>query len=325
MIERLIEALTTQRWGWPFRWLMALLRLSATRAQQRHQAELIGQLRQQLDVQQQLMARLEQQFAAAPASLPFSIERPSADYLEQAEVAVGVAVSTLSTVQKEHAFYSYYSEMYGSQVPLLESHYREYLGYLPQKSSAPLLDIGCGAGEFLRYLAVQEVNACGIDLDAAEAQRCNDQGLQVVCADALDYLPQATRSFSAITLFQVIEHMAWQDIRQLLVEVYAALEEGGCFIAETINLRHPLAFSGFYTDPTHKQPISDELLCFMFQWAGFKQVSLRYLMPVPVQGVPTCDETRTYYNYAVIGYKRQSATAATIQAPDADAGPVETD
>ncbi|MGD8563375.1 MAG: methionine biosynthesis protein MetW, partial [Desulfarculaceae bacterium] len=54
----------------------------------------------------------------------------------------------------------------------------------------PLLDIGCGRGEFLELAREAGITARGVDLNPEMAAFCREQGLEVAEADALEYLRQ---------------------------------------------------------------------------------------------------------------------------------------
>ena len=62
----------------------------------------------------------------------------------------------------------------------------------------------------------------------------------------------------------------------------AALEEGGVLILETPNPESLLAGSiNFHRDPTHLRPVHPDTLAFLCESAGFAQVEILRLSPVP--------------------------------------------
>jgi SAM-dependent methyltransferase len=122
-----------------------------------------------------------------------------------------------------------------------------------------ILDVGCGAGPGLRYLAGNGVQTYGVDLvyyPLAEAQKIVPvQGL--VQADVAYALPFADQRFDIVLLSEIIEHL--RNGRPLIFECYRVLRPGGHLIVTTPNLwdiRRKLAplfgkeWSGD-TDPTH--------------------------------------------------------------------------
>src|SRR4051794_19692386 len=76
------------------------------------------------------------------------------------------------------------------------------------REAAPVLDVGCGRGEFLTLLREAGVEARGVDADADMAAFCRGEGLDVEHADALAYL-EATAEGSLGGLFaaHVVEHL----------------------------------------------------------------------------------------------------------------------
>jgi 2-polyprenyl-3-methyl-5-hydroxy-6-metoxy-1,4-benzoquinol methylase len=325
------------KWGRPVRWLRALVLLPRTHARAlevliTHQN--IGELAEKLvGLEAELKAELKASADALCAGMdaldtrqvqsqkaisdlndftaqykksmdfPFMMESDGSGWLERSVRKLDVYVEDLTASEKHASFYSFYSEMGGDQSSVMQAHFEAYFGYLPQTSKSAVLDVGCGAGEFLQYLEKNGRSAVGVDLDAHEVERCLAKGYDVRCENALPFLESKKNTFAAITCFQVIEHMPWSDVQGFAAKAYSALEENGCCIIETVNLRHPLAMNGFFTDPTHQLPLADNLLCFLLEWVGFKNVKLLYLHPDQMSGTSRCEPERIYQNYAVIGYK----------------------
>lgn len=235
--------------------------------------------------------------------LPFSHAQPAPDWIANAEAVIGQRLADIPLAEREHWFYSFYSEMAGGVGHILRLQYEHYLPYLPQLPGLRVLDIGCGAGEFLKFLQEHGRLALGLDLDASEVERAGAAGLEAIQGDAVAFLPASSERFAAITLFQVIEHIPPAQLRPLVAACVDALAPGGALLMETVNLRHPGALNGFYTDPTHQIPISDTYLSFLFRWYGLERVELVYTLPEWQLGLNQDDAPRCYANYTVIGYK----------------------
>ena len=76
------------------------------------------------------------------------------------------------------------------------------------RDAAPVLDIGCGRGEFLALLREAGVEARGIDADADMVAYARGEGLDVEQADALAYLEALEDgSLGGIFAAQVVEHL----------------------------------------------------------------------------------------------------------------------
>jgi len=160
--------------------------------------------------------------------------------------------------------------------------------YLPHFRAAarpetPVLDLGCGRGEFLEACRAAGIPARGVDLNPAMVAACRERGLEVAEGDALEHLrglPEA--SLGGILMAQVIEHLTTDQLTELISLCAAKLAPGGALIAETINPQCLLTFAGaFYLDLTHNKPIHPEATRFLWQWAGLEKVEVLYLSPVP--------------------------------------------
>jgi len=236
--------------------------------------------------------------------LPFAWMAPPPEWIERADRRVGRPAATLSPAERKDAFYSYYSEIGGDARAILRQQYEAYLPMLQKASrdGGRVLDIGCGAGEFLSFLRAEQLPATGVDLSASEVQRAASAGLDAVCATADDFLAQGEERFAGITLFQVIEHLAPEAVLPTLEACVNRLMPGGVLMVETINMRHPMAVNGFYTDPTHRKPLSDNYLSFLLQWLGLRDVGVLYTLPEPLPGVSKDEPQRLYANYTVFGF-----------------------
>lgn len=147
----------------------------------------------------------------------------------------------------------------------------------------PLLDIGCGRGEFLELCKEKGIPAQGVDINPEMAELCRERGLKVQAGDALAYLrdlPDA--SLGGILAAQVIEHLTLDELSELVGLAAAKLAPGAAFAAETINPQCLTTFSGaFYLDLTHQKPIHPEAARFLWQWAGLSRVEVLNLSPYP--------------------------------------------
>jgi 2-polyprenyl-3-methyl-5-hydroxy-6-metoxy-1,4-benzoquinol methylase len=160
-----------------------------------------------------------------------------------------------------------------------------YLPYFKDAISedAPLLDIGCGRGEFLEAAREAGLAAKGVDLNPEMAAFCQEQGLNVVEGDAIEYLRGLPdESLGGILAAQLIEHLPLDELTEMISLCSAKLKPGGVLIAETVNPQCLTTFSGaFYLDLTHIKPIHPEAARFLWRWAGLGQVELVYLSPYP--------------------------------------------
>ena len=201
----------------------------------------------------------------------------------------------------------------GSRTEIKER-FREYLPYVDQR--APVIDLGCGRGEWLELLTENGIEARGIDSNTLQVRQCTDRGLDAVEAELFVYLQNlADESAGAITGFHIIEHLSFNALVLLLNEVLRVLRPGGVAIFETPNPENIVVGSNyFYLDPTHRHPLPTELMEFLFKNRGFENVELLMLHPwesgrVAGEG-QLAERFNAYFygpmDYAVVGRKAGS-------------------
>ena len=195
--------------------------------------------------------------------------------------------------------------------------------YLPKlvetgigSEAMPVLDVGCGRGEWLELLAENGLKAAGLDLNRVVLEICRERGLNVMEADAIDYLrglPEG--SLGGVTAFHLIEHLELPQLLDFLEAVRHALKPGGIAIFETPNPNNLLVSSRyFYLDPSHRHPIPPLLGKFLAEARGFERVEILELHPWPEEhhvDTRTGGEVAARFNecfygpqdYAIIGWK----------------------
>ena len=163
---------------------------------------------------------------------------------------------------------------------------RVYLPYLKDTGvgvkSLPILDLGCGRGEWLELLKEEEYQAQGVDINHVLINECIERGLDVVQGDFISFLREFhDNSVSAITAFHLIEHVPIKTLIVLLDEALRVIRPGGCVIFETPNPENlTVGACNFYVDPTHRSPLHPELTKFMIENRGFVPVSVNRLNPI---------------------------------------------
>ena len=145
------------------------------------------------------------------------------------------------------------------------------------------LDLGCGRGEWLLFLAEQGFDARGIDASLAMVAHCQAQGLKVNECDLLQALQlQPDGSLNLITAFHVAEHLDFASLYSLVAQAWRVLKPGGALLLETPNPENPLVGSHtFYHDPTHRNPLTPSALGFLLGYHGFERLDVLRLNPYP--------------------------------------------
>lgn len=146
---------------------------------------------------------------------------------------------------------------------------------------SPVVDLGCGRGEFLDLLVSRGVDAIGVEVDPRLVESLHAKGLKCEHADAIAWLRRAEHgSLAGITMIQVIEHLTPQEVVDFVVLARKKLRTGGKVIVETLNPQSLYIYArAFYADPTHDNPIHPAYLTFLFEEAGFSEVAIDWRSP----------------------------------------------
>jgi glycosyltransferase involved in cell wall biosynthesis/SAM-dependent methyltransferase len=165
--------------------------------------------------------------------------------------------------------YRDFEEIFRGPEEMIRDRQRPYLELLAGRE--PVLDAGCGRGEFLDLLREAGFDYEGVDADPDMVRRCHAKGHERVRnADLNAYLDSlAPASLGAIFSAQVIEHLSYRELRRFLALAREKLLPGGMFIAETVNPHSPQALKTFWVDLTHQHPIFPEVALELCRISGY--------------------------------------------------------
>lgn len=269
--------------------------------QLRHLEDVQQQLlegQQQLKIKEQKLQKqldqLAQEVGRNNAYL-LQLQNKITDFIEQAtdlypeikqNKALSVAKMPLDQIIEEQKhfldlLYVAFEDRYRGSTEDIRQQVAVYLPYIsavygPEK---PVLDIGCGRGEWLQLLKEHEIKAQGLDVNAVMIAQAQQSQLDVQCTDALEYLKQLPNaSLSAVTGMHILEHLEFNYMLRLLQEVLRVLKPNGIAIFETPNPEN--IFVGaqfFYTDPTHKNPLVPDTMNFLFEYIGYTKTEIKRL------------------------------------------------
>lgn len=157
--------------------------------------------------------------------------------------------------------------------------------------SSPVLDMGCGRGEFLEAARDAGLHAIGIDQSEECVALCRAKGLHAEKADMFAYLMGlADQSLGGIYCSQVVEHIDPLRLPDLIALIARKLHQGALAIIETPNPECLAIFAThFYIDPTHTRPVPPSLLGFYLEEAGFGRLEVERLSPA-VESMPELAE-----------------------------------
>jgi SAM-dependent methyltransferase len=160
-----------------------------------------------------------------------------------------------------------------------------YLSYIRDQNTGlantPVIDLGCGRGEWLELLGEEGLEARGIDVNRIFLAACREMHLNVIDEDVLTYLCSLkSGSIGAVTSFHLIEHLPLKTLIAVFDETLRVLKPGGVAIFETPNPGNLIVGScNFYFDPTHRNPLPAPLTQALLDIRGFSQTEILYLHP----------------------------------------------
>ncbi len=216
----------------------------------------------------------------------------SAMHLARAEAAIIVervrqALPPADVVVREELpsawddLYPPFEDVFRGSPELIRSRLSAYLPDVAglERGDRPVVDIGCGRGDWLAVLAAEGIPAYGVDSNLRSIERARELGLDARHGDAFAHLAEvAPGSIAAVTVFHLVEHVTTEQLVALLDLSYRALMPGGLLILETPNPDNLLVgSSSFYLDPTHRNPLPPALLAFLVGSRGFAGTEVRPL------------------------------------------------
>ena len=143
--------------------------------------------------------------------------------------------------EEQHKLDALYAELEdnfrGTQEEIKER-FRTYLPHIKSMDVAdmPIVDLGCGRGEWLELLKGEGYRALGVDTNRVLLDRCRARGLEVIENDALKYLRDLPdNSLGVVTGFHIIEHLQIGVLMNLLDEIVRVVRPGGLVLFETPN------------------------------------------------------------------------------------------
>jgi SAM-dependent methyltransferase len=266
--------------------------------QEQFNAHVLALLRLQLARQQNVDAEMKRahgvfQEALERADRFIGHQSEISDYFEQSRQALEAAQarlehSTRSLIErydfapffegisreKRAAFVDRFRGTYGHLRGLHHS-------YLPlfRDRPGPILDVGCGRGEFLAMMRMEGIAAWGCDPDPAMIETCREHEVTAVHADALAALRSIeVASLGGIFASQVIEHLFPGELLTVLKLARERLAPGGVIVLETLNPETlGVLAKSYYQDLDHKQPVDPEYLAGLLELRGFERVELHRL------------------------------------------------
>jgi SAM-dependent methyltransferase len=178
------------------------------------------------------------------------------------------------------AVYSLFEERFRGSPEEVADKQKFYLPFL-DGIQGPVLDVGCGRGEFLTLLKERGIAASGVEINPIAVEACREKDLTVEEGDGLAALAEKPeKSLGAVVAFQVVEHWSPETVFAFLREARRALASSGILVLETINTDSFSSLRAFFLDPSHVRPVPPEALRFLAEAAGFVQARIEFRAPL---------------------------------------------
>ena len=178
----------------------------------------------------------------------------------------------------------------------------ESLKHIPANGPASLLEVGCGAGEFLKRLREHNpgVSSVGLELNAAAAADARASGMDVRVVDVADHVRANAGMYDYVVAFQVLEHVV-APITFLRAAV-EALRIGGTLMIAVPDNTHRSIQSLFVRDdvllnmPPHHQGL----------WDGSSLSYLCRVLPLELKQLTTEPASAKHHSSAYRGLMKRN-------------------
>ena len=158
--------------------------------------------------------------------------------------------------------------------------YEPFLQILKQNNeNLAAADLGCGRGEWLEILKQNGFTARGCDVSEEMLKECEKNALEAKKQGAIEFLSELEdSSLALVSAFQLVEHLEFSELCELIKQARRVLKDGGILILETPNPENlRVATLNFYLDATHVKPIPPMLLEYLCEFEGFNNTFMMRL------------------------------------------------
>ncbi|MGL5116566.1 MAG: class I SAM-dependent methyltransferase, partial [Beijerinckiaceae bacterium] len=267
-------------------------------------AQTIGEMKADKTVEnlRRDLSQMRAEFAFSRARMQEDIRYTQRQGLQRGETAKPTPASpeqALSpTKETLNEIYLAFEEAFRGEQDTIRSRSERYIPLMPvtlAHTNLPVVDVGCGRGEWLLALREAGVFGYGVDLNASMLDAAKANALDVIEADAIAHLEGlAEGSLRAVTGFHIIEHLPFDILVRLLDASYKALAPGGVILFETPN-PECLVVGGytFHLDHTHIRPLPPALMLFLARQRGFADGRIiRQLSDIDLEQTPSVFEPK---------------------------------
>jgi len=147
----------------------------------------------------------------------------------------------------------------------------------------PVLDAGCGRGEFLTSCREQKIEARGVDTNERSVADLKQRGFDVSRSGVPEcFASIAHGALGSVLAMHVVEHLPVDALVALFRESALVLRAGRLLMIETPNAESmAMASSDFWRDPTHIAPRHPAALTVLAREHGFEIEEIRAVHELP--------------------------------------------
>jgi len=283
--EKRMAGLESVSMHWEQRLLDALTQVQEAARGNSSLRQAVAALEERMGNAQTSSRRLAERLARAEGRLheqSMSLAAPGGASVPErvARRKVAPAAGATSASPRFDALYFAFEQRFRGTREEIRRRLRYYLPLLKDsavgREGSPVLDVGCGRGEWLELLRDENITARGIDINPAMVQECREHDLDVVAADAIAQLKRLPdNALGALTGFHIVEHISLETLLELIEQARRVVEPGGLVIFETPNPENIFVGAcNFYIDPTHQRPLPPVMTQFLFESGGFSDVEI---------------------------------------------------
>ncbi|MEE9372237.1 MAG: class I SAM-dependent methyltransferase [Saprospiraceae bacterium] len=184
-------------------------------------------------------------------------------------------IPSAEELDHHYKVYAYSDGQYMSDVT--KARYKELLQeFSNYRKTGRMLDVGCGAGNFLEVAKNHDWKVYGTEFSQAAVSHCKNKGINIK-EGVLDVNDYEKESFDIITSFEVIEHI--NNPKEELEKFYKLLRPGGLLYCTTPNFN---AISRYYLKedyniiqyPDHLSYYTNTTLHKLFSSSGLHKIKM---------------------------------------------------
>jgi len=207
-------------------------------------------------------------------------------YLEKAKKDLSdEEKSFIDSCSFDDKLYFYMAKLFrGSEEMMVSVIFDNYLdfvtGAIGKSGNNTVIDLGCGKGDWMRYLRGHGITTKGVDINEASAHFSIIDGFEVIIDDVISYLDTLPEnSAGVITMLAVSEHLTHDKLQAIIKSAVRVIAPGGIFIMDAPNPFCYFHIGSFYIDPSHTTWVSPEPMKLIMEMAGFAEVNFLYYAP----------------------------------------------